>query len=191
MLPLLWGRIRPTPMRAGTLPKRMQPQASWAVPSSRSHGSSAGPCAQASPSQQCSDSPHHRSYSRQCQFAKGRAVAPPLSQAANNSRIDASVPHAHNLGSRSSGRCRCRCRRGGRRVKPSKCLPTEVERIETARRRVVSSKCGHASFCIHRESANDFVHIGLSGSREHAWACCSWGGQLDERERGEASDPTV
>ena len=77
------------------------------------------------------------------------------------------------------------------RVKPSKCLPTEVERIEPARRRVVSSKCGHAAFCLQRESANDFVHNGLSGSTEHAWACDSWGGRLDERERGEASDPTV
>ena len=127
VLPLLWGRIRPTPMRAGALPKCMQPQASWAVPSSRSHGSSAGPCAQASPSQQGSDSPHHHSYTIQTQCTKGPAVAPPLSQAANKSRIDASVPRAHNLGSSSSGRFRCRCRRGGRRVKPSKCLPTEVE----------------------------------------------------------------
>ena len=53
---------------------------------------------------------------------------------------------------------------------------TEVERIEPAKR---------------RESANSFVHNGLSGGEDHAQVYGSRGGQLHERERGNASDPTV
>ena len=70
-------------------------------------------------------------------------------------------------------------------------IPLEFERIEHAKQHVVSSKCGHAAFCIWRESASGFVHGGLSGSSSPAWACGSRGGQLDEQERGEAGDLTV
>ena len=83
-----------------------------------------------------------------------------------------SIRRAHDLG--SSGRSRRR--RGGSRVKPSRCLPTEVARIEPAKR---------------RESANGFVPNGLSGGKDHACVYGSRGGQVDERERGETSDPAV
>ena len=99
-------------------------------------------------------------------------MLPPLKRAADEPRIDVSIRRAHDLG--SSGRSRRR--RGGSRVKPSRCLPTEVERIEPAKR---------------RESANGSVHNGLSGGKNHARVYGSRGGQLHERERGNASDPTV
>ena len=99
-------------------------------------------------------------------------LLPPLKRAADKPRIDVSVRHAHDLG--SSGRSRSR--RCGSRVKPARCLPTEVERIEPAKR---------------RESANGFVHNGLSGGKDHARVYGSRRGQLHERERGEAGDPTV
>ena len=97
---------------------------------------------------------------------------PQLKQAADKPRIDVNVWRAHDLG--SSGRSRSR--RGGSRVKPSRCLPTEVERFEPAKR---------------RESVNGSVHNGLSGGKDHARVYRSRGGQPDEQEGGEASGPTV
>lgn len=70
-------------------------------------------------------------------------------------------------------------------------IPLEFELIEPAKRRVVSSKCGRTAFYTRRESVNSFVHNGLSGSSDHAWACGSRGGKPDKRERVEARDPTV
>ena len=63
-------------------------------------------------------------------MSKGRTVAPRLGQAATKPtdedvRIDVSVDCAHDLGSGSSGRSSRGRRRGGSRVKPSKCLVRE------------------------------------------------------------------
>jgi len=76
---------------------------------------------------------------------KSRAVAPPLSRAANKStaediRIDVGVWCAHDLVSSSRGSCRRRRRRSSSGVEPSKRLerehvehrPAEVERVEPA-----------------------------------------------------------
>jgi len=139
---------------------------------------------------------------------KGRAVAPPLSRAANKStaediRIDVDVWCAHNLVSSSGGSSRRRRSSGG--VEPSKCLerehverrPAEVERIEPAKRRAVSSKGGYTAFCIGRESADGLIHSGLGSSDKVlcasgcAWARGSRRGQLIKRELGEAADPAV
>ena len=70
-------------------------------------------------------------------------------------------------------------------------VPLEVERIELAKPPAVSSECGHAALCIGRELGDGFVHNGLNDSSDHAWARGSRGGQLDERERGDACDLTV
>jgi len=110
---------------------------------------------------------------------------------------------AHNLVSSSGGSSRRRRSSSG--VEPSKCLerehvecrPAEVGRIEPAKRRAVSSKGGHAAFCVGRESADGLTHSGLGSSDKvlcapgRAWTRGSRRGQLIERELGGAADPAV
>jgi hypothetical protein len=143
-------------------------------------------------------------------MSKDRAVAPPLSRAANKPtaediRIDVGVRCAHDLSSNSSGRGSSRGRCRSRAVEPPKRLvrehverrhPAEVERIEPAKRRTVSKR-GHAAFRIWRESADSFIHSSLSSSDEvlcvsgRVWARGSRRGQVIVRERVEATDPAV
>jgi len=105
-------------------------------------------------------------------MTKNRAIAPPLSRAANEPtaediRIDVDVWCAHNLVSSSRGSSRRRRSSSG--FEPSKrlerehieCRPAEVERMEPAKRRAVSSKGGHTAFCIGRESAGGLIYSGL------------------------------
>ena len=201
VLPLLCWRIGPTLVRVGALPIACAAATdetslilltlAWVF---------GGP--------ECSDVPElvvsglaqSHSYSRRSQFA-GCAQKPhrcsPLSRDANKST---------DLGASSGGRADNRRRRSSSGVESSKCLerehvehrhPAEVERVDPAKRRAVSSKGEHAAFCIRRESAGSIIHSCLSSSDKVlcapgcAWARGSRRGQLIKRELGEAADPAL